>query len=123
MVDEGKRVASGLMESYMEQVTPGQIISMCRKRGVFILHWDAQTNTKPPRSVTLADQQASESGARFQVAGGRRLKRKGRRIDEDRRSTGRREDRAANKWRKRRSEPEEDTNLRQPANMEDLGTR
>ena len=55
-----RRAVFGSTDSYIETVTTGQWVLVCRKRGVCIRCPDAPPNARPPKSVTCGGP-ASES--------------------------------------------------------------
>ena len=56
IVDEGNVVVFGQHESFIENVSTGQRITMCRRNGVFVMRMDTQLCQKMTKSVRLNEE-------------------------------------------------------------------
>ena len=68
IVDERKVVVFGQNESFIENVSTGHRIPMCRRNGVFVMRLDTQPCQKTTKSVTF-----NEEGVTEKMSGFRRL--------------------------------------------------
>ena len=56
IVDEGNVVVFGQHESFIENVSTGQRIPMCRRNGVFVMQLDTQPCQKTTKSVRVNEE-------------------------------------------------------------------
>ena len=56
IVDEGNVVVFGQHESFIENVSTGQRIPMCRRSGVFVMRLDTQPCQKTMKSVRFNEE-------------------------------------------------------------------
>ena len=56
IVDEGNVVVFGQHESFIENVSTGQRIPMCRRNGVFVMRLDTQSCQKTTKSVRFNEE-------------------------------------------------------------------
>ena len=68
IVDKGNGVVFGLHESFIENVSTGQRIPMCRRNGVFVMRLDTQPCQKTTKSVRF-----NEEGVTRKMSGFTRL--------------------------------------------------
>ena len=65
IVDEGNVVVFGHRESFIENVSTGQRIPMCRRNGVFVMQLDTQPCQKTTKSVRFNEEDATRKTSGF----------------------------------------------------------